>query len=342
MAKQASSSVRKALEAKLATFPRVPLAHVPTPLEECPRLSEALGGARILIKRDDATALAFGGNKVRHFEYQMGEIKAGGYDAYVNVMDFLSNNARLSAAACVKAGIRYILVVRRGKGKPIQGNLLIDSLLGTEFHFLETNDYEEADAYAKKLGDSLRAEGCKPYVLPEQEFPNICGALAYTGAALEIADQLASRGITGPVKFYGVAGRSLAGLALVAKNLGLPWSCTGVLVNFELPPDVYIWPVIGKVQKLLGLPVALTPEDLPVLTGYVGEAYGVMTPGCAEAIKLVASKEAIILDPNYTGKTMAGLIDQARKGNVKRGETVVFLHTGGLPALFSYAEELAK
>jgi len=333
---------RRHLEHVLDSFPRIPLAHLPTPLEVCPHLSEVLSGPRILIKRDDATGLAFGGNKGRHFEYLMGEVKGKGYDVYINVMDYLSNNARLTAAACNKAGIRYVLVVRGGKGKPFQGNLLVDHVLGAELHLLETRHPDEANAYAVRLGESLKAEGSKPYVLPEHEFPRVCGVVAYAGAALELADQLEEMGIQGPIRIFGVAGRSLAGLALTAKNLGFPWSATGVTVTHELTMDEYIFAVMGRAQQLLGMPLGLEPKDITILTQYVGEGYGIPTPECVQSIRLVARTEALILDPNYTGKAMAGLIDQVRRGNARKDETVVFLHTGGLPALFLYERELTE
>ena len=333
---------RRHLEHVLDSFPRIPLAHLATPLEECPRLSEVVGGPRILIKRDDATGLAFGGNKARHFEYLMGEVQGKGYDVYINVMDYHSNNARLTAAACNKTGIRYVLVLRGAKGKPFQGNLLVDHVLGAELHLLETSDAKEADAYAVRLGDSLRAEGCNPYVLPEQEFPKLCGVVAYAGAALELSDQLEELGIQEPVRIFGVAGRSLAGLALAAKNLGFPWSATGVTITHELTMDEYIFALMEKARQLLNLPVGLDPRDITILTQYVGEGYGIPTPECIEAIRLAARTEAVMLDPNYTGKAMAGLIDQVRRGNADKDETVVFLHTGGLPALFLYERELTE
>jgi D-cysteine desulfhydrase/L-cysteate sulfo-lyase len=255
-------------------------------------------------------------------------------------MDYVSNNARLAAAACNKMGIRNITVLRGAKGKPVQGNLLIDSILGAELHLLETRDRKEADEYAAQLGESLRREGHTPYVLAEHIFSKQCGVVAYAGAALEVADQLEGLGIDGPVHFFGVAGRSLAGLALVAKNMVPPWSFTGIPVNRELTMDEYIFDVLESTHKLLEMPLNLNSDDMTILFDYIGDGYGIPTPECIEAIRLVARTEAVILDPNYTGKAMAGLIDQVRKGNVGKDKTIVFLHTGGLPALFLYDKEL--
>ena len=334
---------RASLQEALDSIPKISMAHLPTPLEECPRLSAELGGPRILIKRDDCTGLAFGGNKARHFEYLMAEVKDKGYDAYINVMEWHSNNARMSAAACNRVGVRYILVLRGGSGKPYQGNMLVDHVLGAEIHLLETTDSNEADNYARQLGETLRAEGWNPYVVPDQPFPRFCGVVAFVQAALEVSDQLEGLGLE-KVHIFGVAGRSTAGLALAAKNLGLPWKVTGVTVTYEFTMDEYVFNPnsMGKAVELLGLPVRLAPQDMNILTQYVGKAYGTPTPECIEAIKLVARTESIILEPNYTGKAMAALIDQLRLGNVGKDETVVFLHTGGLPGLFLYDEELTR
>ncbi len=330
---------RGVLEERLKSLPRMRLAHLPTPLEECPNLSRELGGPRILIKRDDCTGLAFGGNKARHYEYLFADIKAKGYDAYINIMDWRSNNARLTAAACNRAGLRYILVLRGGKGRPFQGNMLVDHLLGAEMHLLGDVTGQEANQYARGLADTLRAEGWKPYLITEQDFTLYAGVVAYAQAALELKDQLDALGV-GAVRIFGVAGRSTSGLALTAKNLGFPWHVTGITVSDEVDYQQYIFGKIDEAARMLGFPSSLDQKDMEVLGQYVGPGYGVPSRECIEAIRLVARTESIILDPNYTGKAMAGMIDQIRQGNVGRNETVVFLHTGGLPALFWYAEEL--
>lgn len=332
---------RDELRASIAALPRVRLGHLPTPLEELQRLSDELGGPRILVKRDDATGLAFGGNKVRHYEFEMAYLLDRGYDALVNVMDYHSNNARVTAAAANKTGIRYVLVLRNAKGRPVQGNLLVDKILGAEMHLLDPHESERADEYAEELGRKLEAEGCKPYVRAGKEFPKIVGTIAYLDCGLELVEQLEALGLTRNVHIYGVAGRSTAGLVLTAKNLGLDWKVTGVTVTYEIALQEYIYDVIGGAVRELNLPVGFEPSDMEILDQYIGEGYGIPTPEVLEAIHLLGKTEGLVLDPNYTGTVAAALIDQIRTGNVGKDETVVFLHTGGLPALFTFAEELA-
>lgn len=332
---------RSELRARLEKLPRVRLGHLPTPLDEAPRLSEALGGPRILIKRDDATGMAFGGNKVRHYEFEMGHVRDLGYDALVNIMDYHSNNARLTGAAANRTGLKYVLILKNSSGRAVQGNRLIDKLLGAEIHDLDAKASKKATEYARAIGDRLRKEGYNPYLLQDHEFPKIAGTIAYLDGGLELAQQLDDLGIKKNVHIFGVAGRSTAGLVLASKNLGLGWKVTGVRVTYDITMQDYLYDVVGGAVREMKLPVGFEPDDMEVLEDYVGEGYGIMTEQVAEAIHLFAGKEALFVDPNYTGTVAAALVDQIRKGRVGKGETVVFLHTGGLPAIFTFADELA-
>ncbi len=332
---------RAEIRERLDALPRVRLGHLPTPLEDMHRFSDELGGPRVLVKRDDATGLAFGGNKVRHYEFEMAYLRDGGYDALVNVMDYHSNNARITGAAANRMGIRYVLVLRNAKGRPVQGNLLIDKVLGAELHLLDEEESKRADEYAHELGKKLEAEGYKPYVLPGKEFPKIVGSVAYLDAGLELAGQLDDRGLNKNIHIFGVAGRSTAGLVLTSKNLGLGWKATGVRVTFEIEMKEYLYDVIGGVVRDLDLAVGFEPEDMEILEQYIGEGYGIPTPEVIEAIHVLGRTEGLMVDPNYTGTVAAALIDQVRQGNVDSDETVVFLHTGGLPAMFTFADEIA-
>ena len=331
---------RAALRARLTRFPRARLAHLPTPLEEMPRLARMLGGPRLLIKREDATGLAFGGNKARHYEYELPHVRDEGYDVLINVMDYHSNNARMTAAAANRFEIPYVLVLKNAKGRPVQGNLLIDKLLGAEMHLLDEAQSTDAQGYARGLAAQLEAQGRKPYLLQDHEFPTLVGMIGFVGGGLELLDQLEERGID-RAHVFGVMGRSLCGLLLTAKNLGLDWRFTGVTVNHEVDLDEYVFKNSSRIQELLDLPVSFSRDDVTVLDQYVGEGYGIPTPEVIEAVNLTARREAVMLDPNYTGTVMAALIDQVRKGDVAGDVPVVFLHTGGLPAIFTFAEELA-
>jgi len=334
---------RATFRANLAAIPRVKIAHLPTPLEELHRLTAELGGPRILIKRDDATGLAMGGNKARHYEFELAHLVEQGYDAYVNMMDYHSNNARMTAAAANKFGIKYSCVLRFAAGREIQGNLLIDKILGADLHLLNEEESEQAKAeeYARELGRKLEAEGYKPYVRVDHEFPTIVGTLGYLNGALELLGQLEEMGIH-TVKIIGVGGRSTGGLTLAAKNLGLDWDITGVMVNYDMPIDSYLYDVIPGAARVAKLAVAFEPGDMTILDQYIGEGYGIPTSEALDAIHLMAKTEAILTDPNYTGTVMAALIDQIKQGNLTKDDTVVILHTGGLPALFTFADELWK
>lgn len=340
-AARTSPMTRAELRSRITAMPRVRFAHLPTPLEELRRLSTETGGPRILVKRDDATGLAFGGNKARHYEFEMAHLRENGYNALVNVMDYHSNNARVTAAAANKMGFRYVLILRNAKDRRVQGNLLVDKLLGAELHLLSPAESWRADQLANELGQQLESEGYKPYVRPGKDFPKYVGSIAYVDAGLELAGQLEDLGITQKVHLFGVAGRSMCGLILTAKNLGLDWTFTGVTVNYEHPMQEYIYDVVNGAAQELKLAVGFEPSDMEILDSYVGEGYGIPTREVIEAMHLLGKWESLMLDPNYTGTVMAALIDQIRRGRVPSDETVVFLHTGGLPAMFTFAEEIA-
>lgn len=332
---------RSQLRSRIAKLPRMRIAHLPTPLEEMSRLSKELGGPRILVKREDMTGLAYGGNKARHYEFEMPHIRDEGYDTVINIMDYHSNNARMTAAAANKTGLRYILVLANAAHRKVQGNLLIDKLLGAELHLLDQFQSETAHEYATKLKEQLESEGAKPYLVQDHLFPRIVGMVGFVEAGLELLDQIEELGLE-KVHIFGVAGRSLCGLMVTARNLGLDWKFTGVQVTYDPPLGEYIFDHDQDIKELLDLPATFAKEDMAVLNQYVGEGYGIMTPEVVEAIHLAARTDAIICDPNYTGTVMAALIDQIREGNVDKDETVIFLHTGGLPAVFTFAEQLAN
>ncbi|MCH7739575.1 MAG: pyridoxal-phosphate dependent enzyme [Chloroflexi bacterium] len=324
----------------LDAIPRVRWSHIPTPLEDWTKLAERLGGPRILVKRDDATGLAYGGNKSRHFEFEMAHVLEGGFDTLININNFHSNQARVAAAGCVKAGIRYLLVSTGEVDRPIQGNLLLVKLMGGEIHRIPESD--DASAYARSLADKVRSEGGNPYILNEDSFPEIMGAIAFIEAGLELKEQLDAIGVN-RVHLWGLTGRSLPALKMFSKNLVLDWSAT--VVKYSPSDDEALRETMvarsRQAAELLKLPVTLEPDDVEILDGFSGPAYAAPTDAAFEAIHLVAQTEAVILDPNYTGKSMSGLIDQIRKGRFGKDDTIMFLHSGGLPQVFAFNEELA-
>jgi 1-aminocyclopropane-1-carboxylate deaminase/D-cysteine desulfhydrase-like pyridoxal-dependent ACC family enzyme len=329
------------LQEHIDELPRIQIAHLPTPLEEMPRLTERLGGPNIWIKREDMTGLAYGGNKARHYEFEMPHIADAGYDVMINIMDYHSNNARMTAAAANKIGIRYILILKNAANRSVQGNLLIDKILGAELHLLDEFQSGDAEAYASKLKEQLESEGHNPYLIQEHLFPRIVGMVGFVQAGIELSRQIEENGLKN-IHIIGVAGRSLCGLIIAAKAMGLSWKFSGVTVNYDMPLSEYIFEHNNDIQELLKLHVTFEENDMRILDQYVGEGYGVMTPQVADAIHIAAQTDAIICDPNYTGTAMAALIDQIGKDGFESDETVIFLHTGGLPAVFTFAEQLSN
>ena len=332
---------RQDLRAAIDQLPRIPLAAIPTPIQEAPNLTKALGGPRILVKRDDLTGLGFGGNKVRHMEFCMADALAKGADVSINTNLWMSNNSRIIGAASKKVGMRYICVVPGGKGKPIQGNLLVLDLMGTELHLLETTDDETVRRYVADLAEQVRRQGHTPYVHLFELMSRASGSIGYLDATLEMAEQLDELGIQ-EVKVYVVSGATHGGLALGVKALGLPWHITGVLVA-EVSlyfADVLGW-ANGAAQRL-ELPLTLEQEDVIQTSDYIGPGYAVAGQECVDAMRMMAELEGIILEPIYTGKALAAVIDHVRKGILTSKDTVLFMHTGGLPELFNYADVLKR
>ena len=338
---RAPTLTRGELREALDQMPRVPLAAVPTPIQEAPNLTKALGGPRILVKRDDLTGLGFGGNKVRHMEFCMADALARGADVSINANLWVSNNSRIIGAASKKVGMRYICVVPGGKGKPIQGNLLLLDLMGAELHLLETTNDDVVREYVADLADQVRRAGHTPYVHPFEPMSRASGALGYLDASLEMIDQLEEMGVQ-EIKVYLVTGASHGGLALAAKALGLPWQVNGVLVA---EPSLYFADVVGwanTAAQRIELPVMLEAQEVIQTSDYIGPGYAVPGPECVEAMRMMAELEGVILEPIYTGKALAAVIDHTRKGILTPRDTVLFMHTGGLPELFNYAEELRR
>ena len=338
---RAPTLTRGELREALDQMPRVHLAAIPTPIQEAPNLTKALGGPRILVKRDDLTGLGFGGNKVRHMEFCMADALARGADVSINANLWVSNNSRIIGAASKKVGMRYICVVPGGKGKPIQGNLLLLDLMGTELHLLETTNDDVVHEYVADLADQVQRAGHTPYVHPSEPTSRASGALGYLDASLEMIDQLEEMGIQ-EIKVYLVTGASHGGLALAAKALGLPWQVIGVLVA---EPSQYFADVVGwanTAAQRIELPVMLEAQEVIQTSDYIGPGYAVPGPECVEAMRMMAELEGVILEPIYTGKALAAVIDHIRKGILTPRDTVLFMHTGGLPELFNYAEELRR
>lgn len=331
------------LRARLAEQPRVPLAHLPTPLDDCPRLSKALGGPRILVKRDDMTGLAFGGNKTRTLEYLFADIVASGADVVVAGAYTQSNWCRQITAAARKLGLDVSLVLVHGeKGPRLQGNLLLDRLMGADVTVVDIPDMEVLTEHLEAKVADLKQAGRNPYlVAPFKVEMQAIAALGYVDAMAELAEQLSARRIGADALYLSAANITPAGLEVGARALGLGLRVVGITpIKWTEDRPTDIARIANAAAARLGVDVAFEPGDIENDDGYIGERYGVVSDACREAIRLVAETEGLILDPVYSGKAMAGLIDHIRQGRFGADQTVVFLHTGGLPALFAYAEDL--
>jgi len=322
--------------------PRLHLAQLPTPLEEARRLSAFLGGPRIFFKRDDLTGVGLGGNKVRKLEFVMGRAASGEFDTLVVCGGYQSNLARIAAAMGNRLGLKVVLVLggEPGESRLPTGNLLLDHLYGATVHMVETVPRWEFGTAVEDVAEELRRKGSRPLVLPlGGSGPD--GIAAYVKATEELRAQLDAQELR-PSRLYVAVGSggTFSGLSLGALNGGASYRVVGVSVSRTREYLLQQVPLIaGHAAEALRLPRRPGPDDLDIEDAYVGAGYGVLTAGCREAIRLVARTEGVLLDPVYSGKAMHSLVDHVRSGRITADETVVFLHTGGWPALFAYDAE---
>lgn len=326
----------------LDQLPRVALQHAPTPLQPLARLSAALGGPEIWIKRDDCTGLALGGNKVRKLEFLLGEAKAQGADTIITAGGPQSNHACQTAAAAARLGLDCVLILTdavagRDPAYHANGNLLLDDLFGARIELHPGT--ADPDAEMARAAEECRAEGGVPYIVPIGG-SNALGMMGYVDAAQELLRQGGDQGVgfTHVVLASG-SGGTQAGLALGLALSGSAVPAIGYCISRtsqEQRPRVARLVQAGA--DLLGVASPLAPDDLALEDGVVGEGYGLPTPGMVEALQLVARHEGLVLDPVYAGKAMAGLIAGIRAGRYGRDDVVVFLHTGGAPSLFAYPD----
>lgn len=324
----------------LDSIPRVLLTALPTPLEEAPRLAAKLGLRRLLVKRDDCTTLAMGGNKARKLEFLMAEALAKGADVILTDGGPQSNHARMTAGAARKLGIeRCVLFLGGPRFDRFQGNLLLDILFGAEVRFMEDATVKEMEDAMQAEAAELRRQGRNPYVIPIGGSTPL-GALGYVEGIRELAGQLVPED-KAPYIFFAVGSAgTLAGCAL-GTRLFLPDSeLIGISVSRKSRPlrEIAAENANGS-ARLIGVEEAFTADDLTVYDEYYGERYGVPSEAGNAAVLTAARSEALILDPVYTGKAMSGLIDLARKRAIDTDRTVVFIHTGGAPGLMAFEDQ---
>jgi len=326
----------------LPDFPRFPLVLATTPLEPLERLRKHLNGPRLYIKRDDCTGLALGGNKTRKLEFLIGEALQTGATAIISEGGLQSNHVRQTAAAAAKAGLPCHLVLNRNVpiDKPIyqsNGNLLLDRLLGAVTHMCAEG--ETRAARIETLLSELRSRGEVPYYIPTGGSTGI-GALGYAALMLELLQQARDLGITiDRIVVASSSGGTQAGLIVGRALAEADVPILGVDVDGE--PDellAMVQSVARDCAGKVGLRRDLPDSAFELVRDCAAPGYGLPNPGMIEAVTMLARLEAILLDPVYSGKAMAGLIGMIRQGRFGKDETVVFIHTGGVPALFAYAD----
>ncbi len=331
----------KELRRVVRNLPRLDLAHLPTPLEEIATFADEVHGPRLFIKRDDCTGLLFGGNKTRHNELLLGDALQRGADMVVWGAGVQSNNCRQTAAACARLGLECRLYLSKGaEPAGVQGNLLLDYLVGARVELVEAVLGPELERLLAEKAETFHKAGRRPFVWDRKQC-NPLAAISYALCLAEIVEQFEAMGLQPSSVYVSSAGPTGAGLLLGKAVLGL--NCAIRL----LAPIRWPWnmredlaEMTNKAATLIGLPHRITPEDVELNEDFLGPGYGKSSPEGAEALRLLAITEGILLDPVYTAKAMAGLIADIHHERIEPDDVVVFIHTGGTPAVFAYAEDV--
>lgn len=309
---------------------RLNFAHLPTPIEELPNLSNALNGPRIFVKRDDQTGLAFGGNKTRKLEFLVAEAREQGADLLISGGAMQSNHCRQTAAAAARYGFECKLVLTGVKPEQASANLLLDQLFGAEIITVEDRAFR--DEILQKTFDDAVAAGKKPYLVPYGG-SSPTGALAYAFAVEEYMKQNVQADW---IVFGTSSGGTHAGLVLGQRVFGYKGKVLGISIDEpEEELKSHVSDLASRASQKLGEQIQFLRTDVLATEDYCQAGYGVFGEGEREAIYLFAKHEGLLLDPVYTGRAGAGMIDLIRKGFFKKDETILFWHTGGQPALFA-------
>jgi D-cysteine desulfhydrase/L-cysteate sulfo-lyase len=322
------------IRAHIARVPRVRFALTPTPLEEARNLSRALDGPRIFIKRDDLTGVALGGNKLRNLEFRLACALAEQPDTVIVGLDIQSNSARQTIGACNKLGLKTILVLEGRKPDVVQGNLLIDYLLGAEVVYAPTREAQRAalDEHAARV----RANGGRPHILNDNPMFDVASALAYLETTLELLEQMEQAAVQATALYMSSSGKGQAGLVLGKRLTNAGYVVHGVTATDEFHVASRTAGIVKATLQVLGLDLRVTEDEIVNDAGFVGAGYGIPSTASVEATTLFAHTEGLILDPVYTGKAAAGMIAHIREGRYSKDDVLVFVHTGGMPAVFTW------
>ena len=334
------------IRARVDRLPRLTLAHLPTPLEAMPRFAKTLNGPNIFIKRDDCTGLAFGGNKTRHNEFLIARALQDETDIVVWGAGVQSNNCRQTAAACAKAGLDCHLLLSQGHVRagsvPIQGNLLLDHIVGASYEIVDDEIGEPLDNRIDATASRLRKQGRKTFQW-DRKIVKPLAAISYVLCLLEVIEQFQQSGVVPTALYVCSAGSTGAGLVLAKHLLQLQFPIRNICpIRWAWDTQTDMADIATGAAALLGYELRIDTPEVDVDFDYIGPGYGQASAGCLEAMALLARTEGIMLDPVYTAKAMAGLIDHIRHGRFATTDNVVFIHTGGTPALFAYHQELSE
>ncbi|MFC1554090.1 D-cysteine desulfhydrase family protein [candidate division KSB1 bacterium] len=331
-------------------YRRKQISHIPTPFEEMKILSKELGGPRIFMKRDDQTGLAFGGNKTRKLEYIIPDVLGKDADTIVTYAGVQSNWCRQTAAAAKMCGLNAVLVLsKKDTDQPeYDGNLLLDEIFGADVRFVEPG--ESRTEVVEQITEELRNTGHKPYMIPVGgsstggDMLKPFGAISYTNAFLEMKFEANQRRIRMDYIVHPTgSGGTQAGLVTGAKAVDPDVKIVGISIGgAKQQGKESVAEISNETSAALNLGLSFTPEEIIIYDEYVGEGYGYINQDVVDAMILTARTEGILLDPVYTGKAMSGMIDLIKQGFFTRDDRVVFLHTGGTPALFPYKDQLMK
>jgi len=335
-----SNTAITALRQSLEPFPRVSLAPLPTPLDALPRLAQAIGDIELYVKRDDLTGVAFGGNKVRYMEFLLAEAAQRGATTVISGSNAHANLPRLVAAACARLGFTCHMLLRGEAPNQLDGNLLIYALLGGRARFVADDAYHRDFArLATEWAAELEAAGERVFIYDDVEATSntvSLAALGYVSAALELEEQLDVRGWRPDFIYLCSSMTTQAGLAVGSRALGSTHQLVGVSAR-DKDAATAIAGIATRTASLLELDHRFDAADITNVDDYIGGLYGKPTSESMQATRLAAQTEGLLIDPIYTGKAMAAVIDHVGTGRIPAGSRVLFWHTGGTPALFDHA-----
>ncbi|MCZ6622213.1 MAG: D-cysteine desulfhydrase family protein [Deltaproteobacteria bacterium] len=328
---------------KLKSLPRIELAQLPTPLQELPRLGQLLGGPKLLVKRDDQTGLALGGNKTRKLEFLIADALKKGADTVITTGAPQSNHCRQTAAAAAQVGMGCELVLGGNEPEVPNGNVLLDLFCGANLHWTTR---ERRNAKMAEVARQLLSLKHNPYIIPVGG-SNGLGALGYVQAMIELNDQLSKGRIkVDTIAFATSSGGTQAGMVVGARISGFEGKILGISIDQRSSQEPSyqseIAAIANEAAKLIDSRYEFKEDDFTVNYDYLGLGYGVVGNLERESIRLTACTEGLLLDPVYSGRAMGGLIDLIKKGFFSLKDTVLYWHTGGAPALFAYARELTQ